>query len=103
MLGYNSKEDMKMQMPRAERNQVKNAIRQKYAWPGGYPLYIITSDGAVLCVDCSKKQFRQIAWDWTRHLSTGWFAVAADINWENSELACNHCGNRIESAYGEKE
>ena len=25
---------------------IKQAIRDKYAWPGGYPLYLLTSDGA---------------------------------------------------------
>jgi hypothetical protein len=27
--------------------------------------------------------------------------VALEVNWENPELFCDHCGNRIESAYAE--
>ena len=84
---------------RESRNNVKRAIREKYAWPGGYPLYLITADGAALCIDCGKKEFRQIAWDWTRKASTGWCAEATDVNWEDTDLICDHCGNKIESAY----
>ena len=86
---------------RETKNDVKQAIRSKYAWPGGHPLYIITNDGAALCVDCAKKEFRQIAWDWTRKQDTGWCAVAAAINWEDTDTSCDHCGNAIEVAYGD--
>ena len=27
-----------------------------YAWPGGYPLYYVTTDGAALCADCMTKE-----------------------------------------------
>jgi hypothetical protein len=26
---------------------------------------------------------------------------ALDVNWEDPDLFCDHCGNRIESAYAE--
>jgi len=88
---------------REQKNSVKEAIRTKYAWPGGYPLFIITADSACLCIDCAKKEFRQIAWDWTRRQSTGWCAVATEVNWEDNSLYCDNCSERIESAYGEDE
>ena len=88
---------------RKERTAVKEAIRQKYAWPGGYPLFILTKDSAALCIACAKKEFRQIAWDWTHKASTGWHAIAADVNWESTDLYCDHCSQLIESAYGEKQ
>lgn len=47
-------------------------IRQPFAWPGGYPRYFVTNDGA-----------------------------ACDINWENPDLYCDHSGKPIPSAYGE--
>ena len=31
--------------------RVKQAIRQPYAWPGGYPLYVIMADGAALSIE----------------------------------------------------
>ena len=30
-------------------DQVKDAIRNPFAWPGGYPVYTVMSDGALLC------------------------------------------------------
>jgi len=42
--------------------ELKQAIRSKYAWPGGYEIFGITSDGACLCTDCMKKEFKSILW-----------------------------------------
>ena len=81
--------------------EIKEAIRSKYAWPGGYPLYLVTSDGACLCTDCGKKEYRQIVWAIRHNVSDGWKVEAADINWEEPDFLCDHCGNRIESAYAE--
>lgn len=80
---------------------IKQAIRDKYAWPGGYPLFLVMNDGGALCMDCARAEFRQIAHDTVKGWSTGWDAAAADINWEDSELTCDHCGNHIESAYSD--
>lgn len=66
----------------------------KWAWPGGYPLYYFDGENSILCPDCARisdtsdeiPQFRP---------------VQADVNWEDPELFCDHCSNRIESAYAE--
>lgn len=86
-----------------DRKNIKDAIRNKYAWPGGYPLFLITSDGAALCVECGRKEFRLIADAWARCDGNGWFVQAADVNWEDGDLYCDHCSKQIESAYGEDE
>ena len=39
--------------------QVKQAIREPYAWPGGYPVYVVCSDGAMLCTTCAKDNFKK--------------------------------------------
>jgi hypothetical protein len=83
-------------------DEIKQAIRQKYAWPGGYPLFLVTSDGAALCVECGKKEYKQIAYSVRHNLKDGWQVEGADINWEDTELYCDHCSNPIESAYGEE-
>ena len=72
-----------------------------YAWPGGYPMALLTDDGAALCFKCARKEFRQIAWDFMNRCSTGWRVIGCDVNWEDSDCACAHCGRQIESAYGE--
>jgi hypothetical protein len=81
---------------------VKDAIRNPYAFPGGYPKYIICDDGAALCCDCAKKEFAQIAHDTVKGYHTGFDVAGADINWEDSDLYCDNCGKPIESAYGEE-
>lgn len=70
-----------------------------YAWPGGYPLYFITSDGAALAFDTVRKEFKCIVDAIRRKHSNGWRVVACDINWEDAELFDAHTGKRIESAY----
>ena len=83
---------------------VKTAIRDGYAWPGGYPLYIIMNDGAAIHPDCAREEYRQIAHDTVKGWkSTGWNAAGADINYEDAHLYCDHCNQRIESAYAEDE
>jgi len=71
-----------------------------YAWPGGYPLFAITHDGAALCHYCCKTERETIA---TTTGRDGWGVVAIEANWEDPDLYCDHCGDRIESAYAEPE
>ena len=68
-----------------------------YAWPGGYPIYYLASDNGVLCPKCANgyKEGR----DTEEQLKP----IAADVNWEDSSLYCEHCSERIESAYAEDE
>ena len=69
-----------------------------YYWPGGYPWFAITHDGGVLCHECCKSERSRIG---TTTGSDGWGVVVLWINWEEDDLHCDHCGNRIESAYAE--
>lgn len=73
-----------------------------YAWPGGYPMYFITADGAVLswkaAKECRGEIVRAIASQDTRG---GWCIMGADINYEDDSLYCDHTGEKIPSAYGE--
>jgi inosine/xanthosine triphosphate pyrophosphatase family protein len=80
----------------------RRAVRNgPYAWPGGYPLYFITSDGAALSFKAAKAERRNIL-EALRDNDTrsGWHVCAVDVNWEDTELTCDHTGDRIESAYG---
>jgi hypothetical protein len=72
-----------------------------YAWPGGYPMYMITSDGAALHFACARSNFRLVS-DSVRHqYSDGWCVQAVDINYENQDLYCDQCSQKIASAYGD--
>lgn len=70
-------------------------------WPGGYPLYLTTSDGAVLCFKCARKECRNIIDSIQRKASDGWRVVGCDVNYEDNALFCDNCSEKIESAYGE--
>lgn len=73
-------------------------VTQRYAWPGGYPMFAVTKDGGDLCPDCVENE---------RDLIMGseedpqWQLISVEINWEDSHLTCDHCGKLIPSAYGE--
>lgn len=82
---------------------VKAALRSgPYAWPGGYPLYFVTADGAVLSFAAVRERFREVCADMLGMSALAqWRIVGLDVNWENPELFCDHTGARIESAYAE--
>lgn len=74
-----------------------------YAWPGGYPLYFITADGAALSFETVRREFRLVADAIRRRDNTsGWRVIACDVNWEDDDLTDADTGKKIESAYGEE-
>lgn len=66
-----------------------NGKLSSHAWPGGYPIYYLDSENNVLCPDCANKDGMSSQ------------PVAADINYEDPDLYCDDCSQRIESAYAE--
>lgn len=80
------------------RADVRNGA---YAWPGGYPLYFLCSDGGTLCFPCAYKERGSIIRAIHGRWSDGWRVVACDANWEDPDMYCAHCSDRIESAYAE--
>jgi len=83
--------------------EIKTALRSgPYVWPGGYPRFFVTSDGAALSFAAVRSEWRQIV---GAHLSDdkhcGWHVAGVDVNWEDPALYCDHTNERIESAYAE--
>jgi hypothetical protein len=75
---------------------LKSAIRSgAYTFPGGYPLFFITSDGGALSFDSVKSNFRAVLWSIRNNVNDGWRVVGCEANWEDGELTCDHSGNRI--------
>lgn len=64
----------------------------KYAWPGGYPMFYLDADNNVLCPDCATKNN-----EFDKPI------VTFGTNDEDPDLYCDHCGERIESAYSEED
>jgi hypothetical protein len=75
----------------ALRTEENGFTLPKYAWPGGYPIFYADSEGNALCPDCANEND-----EFSAEL------VAYDINWEDPALYCDHCGERIESAYADE-
>lgn len=58
-----------------------------YVWPGGYPLYYLDAENNTLCPACANKEGYSSP------------VTDADVNYEDTDLICNDCYKRIESAY----
>jgi len=72
----------------------KDGTLPAYAWPGGYPMFYVTSRDEVCCTRCANDPATPLSSYGDETI------VAGDANWENPELYCE-CGDRIESAYAE--
>ena len=76
-----------------------------FAWPGGYPLFYLFTDGGCLCPDCANRNVANIDADirggrrWNSH--GGWAICGADVNYEDANLTCDHCHKLIGAAYAE--
>lgn len=80
-------------------NQLKSTLRNgSYTWPGGYPLFFVTSDGEALHFDCVLDNFRSVVDSVRNSIHDGWQVIGCEVNYE-SELYCDHCSEQIESAY----
>jgi hypothetical protein len=79
--------------------QFSKDLDEPYSWPGGYPRYFITSDGAALSYDAARENQQIIEQSISEGCNDGWQVVACEINWEDSSLTCDHTNKPIESAY----
>lgn len=86
---------------RMRTTEFKKFVRNPYVWPGGYPMYAITTDCGCLCKKCATDNAKQIIRSTRSNAHDGWAIAGVDVNWENNDLYCDHCNDLIESAYGE--
>lgn len=80
------------------------ALRNGRYVDGGYPTFIVTSTSECLCHACAREAVFEIG----RHTRDGCEKFerafeAVGVNWENPDLYCDECSERIESAYAEDE
>jgi hypothetical protein len=80
-------------------DMVKEFVRHPFAWPGGYSLFLVMSDGAALCHKCTKKEFRNILDACKRNDNSGWRADSVAINYEDDDSYCCHCSEKIDPEY----
>lgn len=76
--------------------QLKASLRVPYAWPGGYEIALLLTDGELLCNDCAKREFRSLVWDIKNKCNTGWRPDGAvcmvDID---GSSPCCHCNREL--------
>ncbi len=90
--------------PRIETTtDLKATLRAgEWAWPGGYPMFFTTRDGASLSFASVRKELRNILDSIKTQTSDGWLVNGCSVNWEDAALRCEHSGERIQSAYAEE-
>ena len=68
----------------------------KYTWPGGYEAFFITSDGGVICYDCTVAEYSNIVDSIRRDISDGWRIVGAEYSADiDGGMYCDHCNGVI--------
>jgi hypothetical protein len=66
-----------------------------YAFPGGYPIIYVTTDGEILCTKCATEDLSE---------GDGMLSVAGcDVFYEGQPEFCADCNVQIDSAYGDPE
>lgn len=87
--------------PESNIEKLKTFIRHPYAWPGGYPIFAIMGDGEALCRVCARTEYKRIVADTMQRYDLSFQVIATDINYEDQDLYCCCCNERIESAYSD--
>lgn len=83
-----------------DTHQLRATLRHgAYAWPGGYPMYFITSDGAALSFEAVRENLRDVLDSVANRYNDGWRVVGCDVNYEDGDLTCAHSGKAIDAAY----
>jgi hypothetical protein len=72
-----------------------------FSWPGGYPIFYVTSDGAALSPAAVRSNQKQIESAIDEGASDGWRVVGCLVNYEQADLHCADTGQRIPSAYAD--
>lgn len=85
-------------------SQYRKHMRNPYAWPGGYEIRPVMTDGAVLCRACLITERRNILEALADpSYRTGWEIACFDVLWEGSSELCGHCSTEIKTEYGDQD
>jgi hypothetical protein len=83
--------------------ELKNFIRSGgYAWPGGYPCFLLMADGEVIDAKAARERYREVLGALRRgDTRSDCYSVGVEVHWEGAPLVCAHSGREIPSAYGD--
>lgn len=77
--------------------------RERYAWPGGYPLVLVLHDGEVLCPDCVADNFSAISSSHRTQARDGWQPAGLEIvEAPECDVHCADCHERIAEGFAEE-
>lgn len=85
--------------------EFSQGLKVKYAWPGGYTMYLYMVDGSMMHWECAKKdaaRIRLAAMNKGR-FRTGWEPYAWGAFFEGDDETCSQCEEPICSEYGYSE
>jgi len=84
---------------------VKDGKLPAYAWPGGYPILYLFSNGEVCCPSCaSGENGSEARIDSDDMLAVDdWTLVGYFVHYEGPGEYCAHCNAVTDSAYGDPE
>lgn len=68
----------------------------RYAFPGGYEIFAVMTDGGILCIPCCNDESNPVHEDFNSTGEKDGWGIAAFDNMSNSEesVTCDHC-NRV--------
>jgi len=64
---------------------------------------MIAHDGMPICHKCAKEEFRNILHSIKFDFKDGWAFEDTFVNWEDENMFCSHCNEKISSEYGDDE
>lgn len=85
------------------RRALRGDLKNRFTSVGCYPVALLMADGGVLCWKCAHEEKAAICLSAMTGAHDGWKPECVFVNWEEPDLYCDHCNERIESAYAEGE
>ena len=75
-----------------EKEQLHCCAKDYFAWPGGYEIFVITTDGGVICYKCVRENYRLMLESLRDDMRDGWQIEVIDTaeSCEGSTL-CDNC------------
>jgi len=68
------------------------AAREQFAWPGGYAIWLCTTDGAAICPLCARNEYPSLYQSTISRAGDGWQVAAFWLDVDGEEVTCDHCG-----------
>jgi hypothetical protein len=87
-----------------ERLRSESGRLPEIAWPGGYSIRYLASDGGTFCAGCANGENGSEARTANGPEDVpddGWLLVGHYIHWEGAPEECAHCGAELASEYGD--